>query len=62
MLYRDIYVFMILYIRWESWGAASRSCILWTWREGLPLTVGGQKPLTITEREIERDVVERYIE
>ena len=57
-----IYFFMIMYrvslikfILWESWraaSAASRSCTLWTRREGLPLTVGGQKPLTVTERVI----------
>ena len=39
------------------WCAASRSCILWTRREGFPLTVGGQKLLTITERE--RDTTDR---
>ena len=47
----DIYYFMILYILWESWRVASRSYTLWARREGLPLPIGGQKPLTITERE-----------
>ena len=51
----DIYYFMILYILWEFWSVASRSYILWARREGLPLSIGGQKPLTITERERERD-------
>ena len=37
--------FMIIHILWESWRAAGRSCILWTRREGFPLTVRGQKPL-----------------
>ena len=46
-----IYVLIILYIFWESWDVASRSYTMWTLREGLPLTVGGQKPLTITERD-----------
>ena len=34
----DIYLFMILYIFWESRRVASRSYILWTRREGFPLT------------------------
>ena len=44
---------MILYILWESWSVASRSYTLWARREDLPLSIGGQKPLTITERERE---------